>query len=323
MDYDLKTWLHSGQLEPRSGENAHLSWRCHGKGMVEFTPRVASSQYLVLSAGIHGNETAPIELMYSFMVDLLTGKISLQQNVFIVFGNFDAMIAGRRFIAFDMNRLFLATARPELGAEYQRVAVIKDKVEQFIRKAGHQSCWHLDMHTAIRDSLKATFGVLPDHFVQVPKFYDFLSQCELHALVINSVPSGTFTSWTCHQLGAISCTLELGKALPFGKNHLDDFQAINQAIRALVCNDTRGVHCQKNVPLYSVKQVLIKQSDAFQFTQLTDTSPNFTPVDANQMIAIDGDKAHWNQGDKAYILFPNPKVAVGLRAGLLIAPCRT
>ncbi|MDP5252677.1 MULTISPECIES: succinylglutamate desuccinylase [unclassified Vibrio] len=321
MDYDLKSWLRSGQVEPSIGENAQLAWHCHAKGIIEFTPRTASTKYLVLSAGIHGNETAPIEILFSFMMDLLKGKLALRQNVLIVFGNFDAMIAGQRFIKFDMNRLFLAPTQTKLGGEYQRVVAIKAQVEKFIMQANGNTCWHLDMHTAIRESLKVKFGVLPDHCDKSSAFYRLFCHCELNALVINSVPSGTFTSWTCHQLGALSCTLELGKALPFGENKLEPFQSIIKAIQLLLTDELSKSDTLRNVELFTVKQVLHKQSEQFRFTDLKDTAPNFTPIAMNHKVAQDGDYEYWNQDAGACILFPNPNVAVGLRAGMIIVPC--
>lgn len=77
-----------------------------GRGHLQLLPTAPWRRATILSAGVHGNETAPIELLLQLTHDLSQGRQPLTQALLIVFGNLPAIRAARRYLHNDLNRLF-------------------------------------------------------------------------------------------------------------------------------------------------------------------------------------------------------------------------
>ena len=134
-------------------------------GVLQLLPQTPWTQATVVSAGIHGNETAPIEILLQIMQALSEGKQPLSHALLLVFGNLSAIRAGRRYLHNDLNRLFggrhLAVAP---GNESRRAAELEGAVAGFFATADRQGQvrrLHLDLHTAIRGSRYRQFALLP------------------------------------------------------------------------------------------------------------------------------------------------------------------
>ncbi|MBC7574167.1 MAG: succinylglutamate desuccinylase/aspartoacylase family protein, partial [Herminiimonas sp.] len=140
-------------------------------GMLRLTPAAAAPLRLLISVGVHGNETAPIEMMAAVLDALRQSPDSLAVDLLIVVGNPAAVARGTRFIDADLNRLF-TTERGALrgAAEAARADVIMQASADFLAGGASQK-WHLDLHSAIRPSRYARFAVVPaqaDDATQVP-----------------------------------------------------------------------------------------------------------------------------------------------------------
>ncbi len=153
----LQAWTFPADIEAR--------WL--GEGILQLLPTAPWRQATILSAGVHGNETAPIELLLQLTHDLSQGRQPLTQALLIVFGNLPAIRAARRYLHNDLNRLFggrhLAVTP---GNESRRAFALEQAVQAFYRAAdaaGPVNRGHLDMHTAIRGSLYRQFALLPAH----------------------------------------------------------------------------------------------------------------------------------------------------------------
>ena len=77
-------------------------------GILEFSPSVIkeSSKAYIYSCGIHGNETAPIEIVNDLIKDLVSGKLTLGHPLLIIFGHIQAMKKNTRFLQDNLNRMF-------------------------------------------------------------------------------------------------------------------------------------------------------------------------------------------------------------------------
>lgn len=302
---------------------AALRPRWLAEGVLQLTPQHAPPRAVVVSAGIHGNETAPIELLLQLLAEIGSGALRPETALLLVFGNLPAMRANRRYLHHDMNRLFGGRHRnAPRSHEATRAAELERVTADFFAQADAPETerWHLDMHTAIRGSRYPQFALVPYHAHPYhPPFFDMLAAAELDAVVQHSAAGGTFSHFVSEAFQAQSCTLELGKARPFGRNDLPQFAATGAMLRALITGAPLPARQKPPVQHFTVAESIIKTSEHFTLN-LPDEAENFTCLPPGYEIAHQPDRC-WRVGDTArHILFPNAGVAPGLRAGLLLAP---
>ncbi|MCS3429584.1 succinylglutamate desuccinylase [Klebsiella sp. BIGb0407] len=314
----LTQTLAGGMPPVTSGSNLQGTWQWWDEGILTFTPRQKSDQALLLSAGIHGNETAPVELLMPWVDDLLAGKVPVAWRLMVILGNPAALAAQKRYLQSDLNRMFGGRWQsfPD-SPETQRALLLEQAVTRFWDEGDESRRWHLDMHTAIRESYHPRFGVLP--FREMPYEADFLNwlgDAGLEALVFHQQPAGTFSHFTSEYFKASSCTLELGKARRFGENELEKFATTKEALYALLAGVTAT---QTHTPpqYYRVSQQITRTSERF-ILHMSDDTRNFTAFTRGTCLAEDGITQSIVQKETEYVLFPNPGVALGLRAGLML-----
>jgi succinylglutamate desuccinylase len=292
-------------------------WTWQGEGVLLLEPAAQPATHSVIaSAGIHGDETAPIEMLSRLVADIASGKAALAARVLVILGNIGAMRAGVRYADDDLNRLFSGRhASLPSSAEAPRAAELERAARGFFEGVTRPK-WHIDMHTAIRASVFEQFALLPYTGAPLSRaMFDWLRDARLQAVLLHREKGNTFTHFTAEQCGALACTLELGKVRPFGQNDLARFAASDAALRRLVA----GSAPVEDAPLrvFTVVAQIDKQSEAFVLNVAADV-PNFTAFPAGAELARDGDYTYRVTHDEERIVFPNPKVKPGLRAGLMV-----
>lgn len=311
-----------------------VRWQWLGDGLLALAPAAgdaagAARASVLVSAGVHGDETAPIELLSMLVRDLAAGALPLACRLLVVLGNVPAMRAGERYLDDDLNRLFSGRhAQVPASREAPRAAQLETAAAEFFAAAPAGGArWHVDMHTAIRASVFEQFALLP-HTGTPPTraMIEWLGDARIAAVLLHTVKGNTYSHFTAEHCGALACTLELGKVRPFGQNDLARFAPADRAVRKLVSDAPgdatgRGGHPRGAHPslprVFTVIDQITKRSDALELFVAADVA-NFTAFARGTVLAQDGDYRYTVKHDEERIVFPNPTVKPGLRAGLLV-----
>ncbi|PHM24864.1 succinylglutamate desuccinylase [Xenorhabdus ehlersii] len=321
---DLLTLLLENKIENNLCFPSAIQSSWLAEGVLQLLPQRSSkpADTLIISSGIHGNETAPVEILIQLLSQLAQGKLPLQHNLLLIFGNLPAMRAGQRYIDNDLNRMFGGRYQNfPLGNESKRAMELESVIRRFFHEPAVMASTkhrHLDLHTAIRGSYHEQFALLPYQTREyAADFLQWLEDSDLDALVFHNTVGGTFSNFTSEHFNMDSCTLEIGKALPFGQNDLARFSNITIALQDLIAGLSCGKRAKPALKRYHVVDAIIKQHDSFQLNIPEDTK-NFTELPEGFEIARQQNQS-WKIGSPAnFILFPNARVAIGLRAGLLL-----
>jgi succinylglutamate desuccinylase len=105
--------------------------------VLELTPTAKSDLSLLLSTGIHGNETAPVEIVDLLLRALYRNEIALKCRVLVVLGNPPALAQNKRYLVSDINRMFGGRwSQFPQSDETARAAWLENVVTAFFAAAG-------------------------------------------------------------------------------------------------------------------------------------------------------------------------------------------
>lgn len=309
----------------------HTQVNVLAEGIISFEPVTVTDKDVVLSCGVHGNETAPIEICDDLVKGILTGKIVVQQRVLFLFGNLPSMDIAQRFVEENMNRLFSGehqnlVAGQQMNDERHRAKQLEDAVRHFYLGIDEQQGrhrFHYDLHTAIRTSKNDKFAVYP---FQNGKAWDkyqlqILLACGVNTILLSGSPTTTFSYYSVNEFNAQAFTVELGKVMPFGQNNMANFSDLVTTLTQLICGEELALknYANKDFLIYEVNQVINKQQADFSLNFASD-APNFSDFPKGHLLASETGCEYRTQFEGEAIVFPNADVEIGQRAMLTVIP---
>lgn len=307
-------------------------------GVIEIVPHQSSNVKLVLSVGVHGNETAPIEIVTDIVSKILRQKIKLAVNLLVIVGNPKAMLCEERFITTNLNRLFKGGWQnyiddPESEYEVKRAQLLEREVTRFYQEQDQQDDEknqqglgqfkiHYDLHTAIKPSLHQKFVIYPylherNHSKAQIRF---LIDAGVETILLSHKPSTTFSYFSSSEFKAHAFTVELGKVKPFGQNNRADFLQFENALMQQISGEYQfeAFPPIDDANLYQVKTELIKHSEMDELAFDSANTANFTQFDKGNLLLDAGKNSYLAEEDGEAIVFPNNNVPVGQRMGLVV-----
>ena len=288
------------------------------KGILTIKGAAAARAAVVVSVGVHGDETGPIEVVAHVLDALSREPKALAVDLMVCVGNIDAIAAGKRFIDADLNRMFRPVRGSLAGtAEAARADTMIAATAAFFDGAGPVR-WHLDLHTAIRPSVYPTFAIVPDLIADEGKraLVAWLGQAAIGAIIMNPQSAGTYSYYSAEFHGAAGSTVELGRVGTLGQNDLSLFADVHEALDDLL-RGAAPAAAKVEPHVFKVAQEIMKLSDGFKMA-FDRSTQNFTALHQGDVIASDGDTVYTVKHPEELVVFPNPDVRVGLRAGLML-----
>ncbi|MGF1723993.1 succinylglutamate desuccinylase [Photobacterium nomapromontoriensis] len=321
---DMTSVVEQGRWQTEEGALCELL----GRGILQITPLKPTGleKEIVLSSGIHGDETSPVELIQQLVERIVVGGLQPVHRLLFIIGHPEAINHQQRFITENMNRLF-KQKNTGLTADAVRANEIQLAISAFYhnrvkdREFSLSSLrWHLDLHCAIRDSKYYTFAVSP--YTHKPTrsktLFGFLQKAEIETVLLSNSPSSTFSWFSAEHFGAQALTLELGRVARFGENDLIRLAPFFDALVELVSEPNPDYHWQDNLlTIYKVTRTLVKQSERFVFS-FPDDQANFTFYEQGRLLARDQNVEYYSLEGGEAIVFPNRHVMIGQRACLLV-----
>ncbi|MDA0127890.1 succinylglutamate desuccinylase [Vibrio sp. MarTm2] len=317
---DLEQEMPAGEITVAGG----AVFKLHQRGVLEVIPATVTQEtkHIIFSCGIHGDETAPMEIVDKIVADIQSGFQSVTERLLFIIAHPAATNAHTRFLDVNLNRLF-DEKEYEPSIELDIASNLKRVVTDFYQDTPQEQRWHLDLHCAIRLSKHYSFVVSPKtrHAVRSKALMDFVSSAHLEAVMFSNAPSSTFSWFSAENFGAQALTIELGRVARIGENELDKLVAFDLAMRDLL-SASKPEHLPRPPVMYRVSRTIVRLHDDFDF-MFDDNVENFTAFKHGEVFGHDGDKPLMAKNEGEAIVFPNRHVAIGQRAALMVCPVKT
>lgn len=304
-------------LEPTGSDGefdaADARWSWVAQGGLRIEPHTDTGLCgVIISVGVHGDETVPIRLLDTWLARAAQAASNIRRPILVLLGNPDAVIAGRRFVAHNMNRLFSSASEKSRTDECQRAVVLMNVVRDFVRR--HPDGLHFDMHSTIKPSDQDRFAVLPVdcETMDLSELHAWLQHFAVDAWVQNISPAAAFSSFTA-QLGYRSATLELGQVSALDEP-IDRFLPLLAELDRLASGPAEET--DHDITGFQVVDEIIRPEGKFDLH--LDGFVNFRQWRKDTLIARSADREWRVQHEGDALLFLNADVPPGHRVALII-----
>ena len=316
-------WTLDGERpSPRIGRFPSGTYHLHGPGVLELTPNILrpGAHACVFSAAIHGNETAPVELLGDWLSALEASSLQLGAPILVILGNIPALKEQKRFITTNLNRLFKRELDAK-GSEPDRARELMEAVDTFFNRHHALPKLHYDLHTAIRSSLYTRFVVEPyAETATDAEQWQWLAAADMQAVLHQHQHSWTFSHYSKHYLHAQAFTFELGRVAPFGENDMAALAPMLTLLSSLSAGYEPPKKTAETMAFFKVQHELMRQAEDFTLC-FDDDVPNFSRFEPGTCLAKDGVAGDFIvEKTPLHVVFPNAHVDIGARAALLVVP---
>ncbi|WP_137170311.1 succinylglutamate desuccinylase [Marinomonas sp. FW-1] len=293
-------------------------------GILRLEPKQSSRISLVLSVGVHGNETGPIELVNQLVAAILDGRILLNIRLLVLIGNPVAANLAKRFCDVNLNRLFNGAWKKFEGFEALRAQRLEQAVSDFYAESSYKAesvKLHYDLHTAIRGSMHEKFVVYPyvENSVYNKEQLAFLAACGINAVLLSHQPTTTFSYYSYLVHRAHAFTVELGTVYRFGENDLSRFADLKASLILLLEKGAFAESSLAYLQVFRVVDSLVKDDDSYELS-IDNEVKNFTQFEQGYPLAHSKKSDYYIKQTGDAIVFPNTNLPVGQRAGLMVRP---
>ncbi len=310
-----------GERVQYTSARARLQWLA--EGVLEVTPAAGrdGGLDLLLSAGVHGCEVIPIQVLDRLIQAIARGEVHPRARLLLMFCNPPAMRQGVRRVGQDLNRLLCGSHAQGPSYEQRRAAELESLVARFFADPQRRR-WHYDLHSAMRASRLPQFAVCPWVAGRAVSEMSLqrLRQAAVDAVLIQEKPSSTFSAHTATRHAAEAFTVEMAEAP--GGVWPECLEIFLRAACAWSEDSEPPPLDDPSKPLqkFRLAREIIKQSDDFVLRLPLDIE-NFSRLPRGMLLAEDRDGVRWiAEEPDGCILFPQAGVAIGERAGLIVVP---
>ncbi len=300
----------------------HLLISYPDSGVLQIEPENPAGKDIIISSGIHGNETAPIEICNLLIADILKGSLTVNNRILFIIGNIPAMDKGLRFEVENMNRLFCGKHKGKTHREAIKAARLESLCRQFFDAGNTAHRTHFDLHTAIRDSKFEKFAIYPfqDGRTWDKEYIQLLYECDIKTILLAHKAAATFSYFTSHEFKSNSFTVELGKVRPFGENDMGSFSEILRVLRGLINNSYLATQPLEitELNLFKVIDEVFRNTDSDFSLNIDSKIANFTRFPVGFQLTTDDNNSYRMKSEQHAIVFPNADVPVGQRVALIV-----